>query len=125
MTLMAVRPKRAVRVGLDGTGYEIGRTAGHARALRDTWRAAWPPPGGRRPAQPGCRASVSGLNPTAVREWARAQGTEVKDRGRVPAERVARFKAATAKWARQLRPPESRQFHSHAEMSEVFSATFR
>ena len=40
---------------------------------------------------------MSGPNPTVVREWARAQGTEVKDRGRVPAERVARFKAATAK----------------------------
>jgi hypothetical protein len=39
MTLMAVRPKRAVRVGMDGVGYEIGRTAGHARALRDTWRS--------------------------------------------------------------------------------------
>ena len=31
-----------------------------------------------------------------VREWARAQGIEVKDRGRVPAELVVKFKAATA-----------------------------
>ncbi|HEX2745733.1 MAG TPA: histone-like nucleoid-structuring protein Lsr2 [Streptosporangiaceae bacterium] len=29
-----------------------------------------------------------------VREWARAQGIEVKDRGRVPADLVARFKDA-------------------------------
>jgi hypothetical protein len=39
---------------------------------------------------------VSGLNLTEVRQWARAQGIEVKDRGRVPAELAPRFKAATA-----------------------------
>jgi hypothetical protein len=32
-----------------------------------------------------------------VREWAKAQGIDVTDRGRVPAEVVARFKAAIAK----------------------------
>ncbi len=63
----------------------------------DAWRAACLPRGGRRPAQPGCKASVSGLNPTAVQEWARAQGTEVKDRRRVPVEWMAEFKAATTK----------------------------
>jgi nucleoid-associated protein Lsr2 len=40
---------------------------------------------------------VSGLDPAEVREWAKGQGIEVKDRGRVPAELVARFKAATGK----------------------------
>jgi hypothetical protein len=30
-----------------------------------------------------------------VREWAKAQGIDVKDRGRVPAEVMARFKATT------------------------------
>ena len=39
--------------------------------------------------------SVSGLNTAEVREWAKAQGIEVKDRGRVPAEVVVKFKAAT------------------------------
>ena len=37
----------------------------------------------------------SGLNTTEVREWAKAQGIEVKDRGRVPAELVVKLKAAT------------------------------
>jgi len=32
----------------------------------------------------------------AVREWARSQGIEVKDRGRVPAGLIVKFKAATA-----------------------------
>ncbi len=40
--------------------------------------------------------AASGLNTTEVREWARAQGIEVKDRGRVPAELVVKFKAATS-----------------------------
>jgi hypothetical protein len=50
--------------------------------------------GPQRPTRGERRASVRGLNTTEVREWARAQGIEVKDRGRVPAELVARFKAA-------------------------------
>ena len=36
MTVMAVRGDGTVRVGLDGTGWEIDRTAGRARALRDS-----------------------------------------------------------------------------------------
>jgi hypothetical protein len=34
------------------------------------------------------------VNATEVREWAKEQGIEVKDRGRVPAELVVKFKAA-------------------------------
>jgi hypothetical protein len=30
-----------------------------------------------------------------VRDWAKAQGIEVKDRGRVPADVIAKFEAAT------------------------------
>jgi len=41
------------------------------------------------------RGSAGGLNTTEIREWAKAQGIEVKDRGRVPAELVVKFKAAT------------------------------
>jgi hypothetical protein len=35
------------------------------------------------------------VNTTEVREWARAQGIEVKDRGRVPAELMVKFRTAT------------------------------
>ena len=60
-----------------------------------TWMLAAGP--AALPAQPrsGRRASANGLNTTEVREWAKAQGIEVKDRGRVPAELVVKFKAAT------------------------------
>jgi Lsr2 len=88
-----------VRFGLDGTEYEIDLTAQHAQALRDALsryvQAARRAGGGaRRPARGGRRAAGA-VDSTQVREWAKAQGIEVKDRGRVPAELVARFKAAT------------------------------
>jgi hypothetical protein len=37
----------------------------------------------------------NGLSAVEVREWAKTQRVEVKDRGRVPAELAARFKAST------------------------------
>ena len=89
-----------VRFGLDGTEYEIDLNAGHAQALRDALarsvRAARRAGGGTRwPARGGRRAPASGPDGTEVREWAKAQGIAVKDRGRVPADVVARFNAAT------------------------------
>jgi hypothetical protein len=89
-----------VRFGLDGTEYEIDLNAEHAQALRDALsryvQAARRAGGGaRRPARGG-HPAARGVDSTEVREWAKAQGIQVKDRGRVPAELVARFKAATA-----------------------------
>ena len=89
-----------VRFGLDGTEYEIDLNAGHARQLRDALaayvRAARPVSGSRRPARGGRSRPASALDTTKVREWAKAQGIEVKDRGRIPAELAAKFKAATS-----------------------------
>ena len=91
-----------VRFALDGTDYEIDLNKQHAEALRKALAkyvdAARRSSGAaaRRPARSGGRrSSASGLNTTEVREWAKAQGIEVKDRGRVPAELVVRFRAAT------------------------------
>ena len=89
-----------VRFGLDGTDYEIDLNAEHAQALRDAltrYISAGRRVGGstRRQVRGGRKASVNGLNTTEVREWAKAQGIEVKDRGRVPADLVVKFKAAT------------------------------
>jgi hypothetical protein len=89
-----------VRFGLDGADYEIDLNAEHAQALRDALaryvQAARRAAGGaRRPVRAGRKAPGSGLNTTEVREWAKAQGIEVKDRGRVPAELVVKFKSAT------------------------------
>ena len=89
-----------VRFGLDGTDYEIDLNAKNAQALRDALArymgAARRVSGSiRRQPRSGREASANGLNTTEVREWAKAQGIEVKDRGRVPAEIVVKFKAAT------------------------------
>ncbi len=90
-----------VRFGLDRADYEIDLNSEHAQALRDALagyisagrRVAG---GARRQARSGRKAEASGVNTTEVREWAKAQGLEVKDRGRVPAELVVKFKAAAA-----------------------------
>jgi Lsr2 len=91
-----------VRFGLDGVEYEIDLSAEHAGALR---RALAPFIGaarrsqaaGRRPGRGGRGAGTGDLDATEVREWARAQDIEVKDRGRIPAEVIARFREATGR----------------------------
>ena len=90
-----------VRYGLDGTEYEIDLNTEHAQQLRDA-PAAYMRAGrrisgaSRRAARGRHRAPASGLNATEVREWAEAQGIDVKDRVRIPAELVVTFKAATS-----------------------------
>src|SRR5690348_18364252 len=89
-----------VRFGLDGTEYEIDLNAKHAGELRNAmarYAAAGRRVGAstRRSARSGRKAQPNALNTTEVREWAKAQGIDVKDRGRVPAELVVKFKAAT------------------------------
>jgi Lsr2 len=91
-----------VRFGLDGTDYEIDLNVEHAQQLRDALarfvNAARRAGGGTHsPVRSGRGAQANGLNTTEVREWARTQGIDVKDRGRVPAELVVMFKAATGK----------------------------
>jgi hypothetical protein len=90
-----------VRFGLDGTEYEIDLNAKHAKKMREAlarYVNAARRAGGsaRKPARGSSRRPANGLNTTEVREWARAQGIEVKDRGRVPADLVVKFKAATS-----------------------------
>ena len=90
-----------VRFGLDGTDYEIDLNTGHAQALRDALApyisaARRAGNGAQRQVRNGRKAPANGVNTTEIREWAKAQGIEVKDRGRVPAELVVKFKAATA-----------------------------
>jgi nucleoid-associated protein Lsr2 len=79
-----------VRFGLDGTEHDIDLNAEHARALRDALAryvqaARRARVGARRSARGGHRVSASGVDNTEVREWAKAQGIDVKDRGRVNA----------------------------------------
>jgi len=88
-----------VRFALDGTDYEIDLSTQHAKELRDalarylsTSRRVGG--GARRPARNGRRTPADGLNTTEVREWAKTEGIDVKDRGRVPTDLIVKFKAA-------------------------------
>jgi hypothetical protein len=94
-----------VRFALDGTEYEIdlnakhteelrsalGRYVTHARKVGTTSRR------GGRAAGRGARGAGNGPNTTEVRNWAREQGIDIKDRGRVPADVLAKYQAATGK----------------------------
>ena len=89
-----------IRFGLDGTDYEIDLNTENAQALRDALAryisAARRAGGSTRQVRSGRKTPANAVNTTAVRVWAKAQGLEVKDRGRVPAELLVKFKAAAA-----------------------------
>jgi hypothetical protein len=81
-----------VRFALDGDEYEIDLSPEHTAELRTELEryvaAARKSAGSRRPVRRAPRAASSGLNSTEVREWAKSQGIDVKERGRIPAELV-------------------------------------
>lgn len=88
-----------VTFALDGISYEIDLTAGNADRLRDglaEWlqnarRVSGARKRGNRSATK--QSSVEASNST-IREWARANGHEVSERGRIKAEIVEAFNAA-------------------------------
>ena len=89
-----------VRFGLDGTDYEIDLSGEHNDELHkalERYIAHGRKVGGaaRRSARNGGRRASSGIDTTAVRTWAREQGIDIKERGRVPANVVAKYQAAT------------------------------
>ena len=86
--------QETVRFGLDGTMYEIDLSNAHAEQLR-TGLAVWVEHArrGRGGPQKPHRV-VTGVDPRAVRAWAASQGIQLSNRGRVPAEVVAAFRAA-------------------------------
>jgi nucleoid-associated protein Lsr2 len=87
-----------VRFALDGTDYEIDLSGKHGDELRSTLRkyvdhARKVGGTARRPAGRGGRRP-SAIDTVAVRAWARENGYDIKDRGRVPADVVAKYQAA-------------------------------
>jgi hypothetical protein len=85
-----------VRFGVDGASYEIDLSTAHAAEFRGAlapYVAAARKAGGRARG-PARGSGAAGPSPSAVREWARAEGIEVSGRGRVPAELIVRFQAA-------------------------------
>ncbi len=91
-----------IRFALDGADYEIDLSEANARALRDVlapWAAAGRRVGGRgrgRSTKPAAtvRGPVDPAQNGAIRAWARSNGYELSDRGRIPAAIAEAFQAA-------------------------------
>lgn len=85
-----------VSFALDGSAYEIDLSAKNAAKLRDA--LALYVGSARKVSSRGTRKSARGRSggpaPSDIREWARANGYEVSDRGRVAAEIKAAYQAA-------------------------------
>jgi hypothetical protein len=91
--------EETVTFGLDGISYEIDLSASNAARLRDSL-AEWVGHGRRVGGQrrkgnraPTKRSSV-GSDSTTIREWARANGHQVSERGRIKAGVIEAFNAA-------------------------------
>lgn len=88
-----------VSFGLDGTTYEIDLNEKNAAALRDALatyvghgrKVGNAPRRGRKSAGP---ASASGPSAREIRDWARANGHDVPERGRVSGEVREAYEAA-------------------------------
>lgn len=83
---------QSVRFSLDGVEYETDLNDEHAQELRSAFEgyvAAARRTGGRKSAG---RSSGRNSNASEIREWAKAQGIEISDRGRIPAELREQYK---------------------------------
>jgi len=93
-----------VSFGLDGAHYDIDLSAQNASALRDALAAYVEAARklGRTPAVKANKAPAGGkpsastdrAQNQAIREWAKRQGLQVNERGRIPAEIVEKYNAA-------------------------------
>lgn len=94
-----------VRFALDRQDYEIDLGDKNAKAMRDAVSkyvaaarrvSGGTRSGGRAKSSRASAAATRDYDPKAVRAWAESQGIEVSQRGRVPAELVAKFQEANA-----------------------------
>lgn len=92
-----------VEFGLDGVSYEIDLSSKNAAKLRNDlkqWVEAGRRVGGRRRGRAAGatgrgRGAIDREQSAAIREWARRNGHNVSTRGRIPADVIDAFHAAT------------------------------
>lgn len=92
--------EETVTFGLDGVSYEIDLSAEHAAELRDAL-APWVGNARKAPSRPtavrqSARRSRGSSNTAEVREWAKANGHAVSDRGRISTEVMEAYNKAHA-----------------------------
>lgn len=87
-----------VAFGLDGSSYEIDLNKKHAAALREAVASyvghARKVTGSRKTRGGGTKAPAGGPSAREVRDWARSNGYQVPDRGRIPADVREAFDSA-------------------------------
>lgn len=86
-----------IRFALDGTDYEIDLSAAHSAELHqalDSYIRHARRTGGTARRAPRGHAGEQAVDTHKVREWAKDNGFDVKERGRVPADVLASYKAA-------------------------------
>lgn len=93
------KAEETIAFGLDGTQYEIDLSAKNAKQLReslsryvDVARKDKSPRATGRSA--GRKVAQGGPNTSDVREWAKLQGYEVSERGRVSKDLIVKFQEA-------------------------------
>ena len=91
-----------VEFSIDGVSYEIDLSSKNAQKLREEfkpWIDAGRRVGGRRRGRSAGtsrgRGSIDREQSAAIREWARRNGHKVSTRGRIPAEVIEAFHAAS------------------------------
>ncbi|MGO1317753.1 MAG: histone-like nucleoid-structuring protein Lsr2 [Cellulomonadaceae bacterium] len=89
--------QETVSFGLDGVSYEIDLNAEHVQELRDAL-APWIGHARKvgRASRPARRARATGSSSNAneIRQWARENGFQVNERGRISAEIKEAYEAA-------------------------------
>jgi hypothetical protein len=90
-----------VTFALDGTQYEIDLSSEHASQLRESlseYVGSARKIGGRRQGRGAGRRSRAPGEPSSheVREWAKSQGIQVNERGRIPSDVMVKFQEARA-----------------------------
>jgi Lsr2 len=86
-----------VTFGLDGVSYEIDLSTKNAQKMRDAlavYVGSARKVGGRRRRGKGSSGGRSRSNTAEMRDWARQNGYEVSERGRIPAEVREAYEAA-------------------------------
>jgi hypothetical protein len=89
-----------VHFALDGTDYEIDLNAKHTEELRNSLASyvshARKVGGTSRRTSRTRRSNAGAIDTAKVREWAKAEGYDIKDRGRVPAGVVTKYREAVS-----------------------------
>lgn len=84
-----------VSFGLDGVSYEIDLSDSNAAELRNALSAyvGSARRAGRRAKSRGRAAPSRSSETAAIRDWARERGFKISDRGRIPADILAKYEA--------------------------------